>query len=148
MRRAQNIKHYSRPSLALGADDLTVLKENPDESIEDVLRRQLLEKDRENDKVARPSFLSRRRTDLFVQLQTQIQALQVQLAQRPPLETVQALQKEYTNLEIILQGTQRENERCMAEIERYFKYSDIMSHIQMGTILLEVRVGRRCLSAN
>ncbi|KAL5640100.1 hypothetical protein ACGC1H_007406 [Rhizoctonia solani] len=37
---------------------------------------------------------------------------------RPPLEQVQALQKEYQNLELILQGTQRENERCMAELEK------------------------------
>ncbi|GBE77592.1 hypothetical protein BKA93DRAFT_781660 [Sparassis latifolia] len=101
MRRAQSVRHYARPSLALGADDLGMLKESPDESIEDVLRRQLLEKDRENDK-----------------LQTQIQTLQAQLAQRPPLEAVQAMQKEHTNLEILLQGTQRENERCMAELER------------------------------
>ncbi|KAI0673843.1 hypothetical protein C8Q78DRAFT_1019299 [Trametes maxima] len=99
MRRAQSVRNYARPSLALGADDLGVLKE--DESVEDVLRRQLLEKDRENDK-----------------LRVQIQSLQVQLAQRPPLETVQALEKEYTNLEILLQGTQRENERCMSEIDR------------------------------
>ncbi|CDO73395.1 hypothetical protein BN946_scf185013.g29 [Trametes cinnabarina] len=99
MRRAQSVRHYGRSSLAVGADDLGVLKE--DESVEDVLRRQLLEKDRECDK-----------------LQIQIQSLQAQLAQRPPLETVQALEKEYTNLEILLQGTQRENERCMAELER------------------------------
>ncbi|KAI9066467.1 hypothetical protein FKP32DRAFT_1589534 [Trametes sanguinea] len=100
MRRAQSVRHYGRPSLAIGgADDLGVLKE--DESVEGALRRQLLEKDRECDK-----------------LQIQIQSLQAQLAQRPPLETVQALEKEYTNLEILLQGTQRENERCMAELER------------------------------
>lgn len=55
----------------------------------------------------------------WAQLKIQIQSLQGQLAQRPPLETVQALEKEYTNLEILLQGTQRENERCMAEMERY-----------------------------
>ncbi|KAI8990643.1 hypothetical protein BD414DRAFT_484351 [Trametes punicea] len=99
MRRAQSVRHYGRPSLAVGADDLGVLKE--DESLEDVLRKQLLEKDRECDK-----------------LQSQIQSLQAQLAQRPPLETIQALEKEYTNLEILLQGTQRENERCMAELEK------------------------------
>ncbi|OBZ78976.1 hypothetical protein A0H81_01319 [Grifola frondosa] len=101
MRRAQSVRHYPRPSLALsGADDLSVLKET-DESVEDVLRRQLLEKDRENDK-----------------LQTQVQSLQAQLAQRPPLERIQALEKEYTNLELLLHGTQRENERCMVEMER------------------------------
>ncbi|CCM03824.1 uncharacterized protein FIBRA_05973 [Fibroporia radiculosa] len=101
MRRAQTVRHYGRPSIALGADDLGMLKETPEESAEDVLRRQLIEKDRECDR-----------------LQTQIQALQAQLAQRPPLEAVQALEKEYTNLDILLQGTQRENERCMAELDR------------------------------
>ncbi|KAI0713108.1 hypothetical protein C8T65DRAFT_645498 [Cerioporus squamosus] len=100
MRRAQSVRHYAKASLAgVGADDLGVLKE--DESVEDVLRRQLLDKDRECDR-----------------LQIQIQSLQAQLAQRPPLDKIQALEKEYTNLELILQGTQRENERCMAELER------------------------------
>jgi hypothetical protein len=50
MRRAQSVRHHGRPSLALGTDDLGILKEG-DESDEDVLRRQLLDKDRENDKV-------------------------------------------------------------------------------------------------
>ncbi|GLB43719.1 hypothetical protein LshimejAT787_1402310 [Lyophyllum shimeji] len=100
MRRAQSVRHYARPSLALGADDLGMLREG-DETNEDVLRRQLLDKDRECDK-----------------LQTQIQLLQAQLAQRPPLEAVQELEKEYKNLDLLLQGTQRENERCMAELER------------------------------
>lgn len=49
LRRAQSVRHHPRPSLALGADDLGVLREG-DESNEDVLRRQLLDKDRENDK--------------------------------------------------------------------------------------------------
>ncbi|KAF8079301.1 hypothetical protein FPV67DRAFT_1468325 [Lyophyllum atratum] len=100
MRRAQSVRHYARPSLALAADDLGLLREG-DETNEDVLRRQLLDKDRENDK-----------------LQTQIQLLQAQLAQRPPLEAVQELEKEYKNLDLLLQGTQRENERCMAELDR------------------------------
>lgn len=51
MRRAQTTRHYGRPSLALGADDLGMLKETPEESTEDVLRRQLIEKDRECDRV-------------------------------------------------------------------------------------------------
>lgn len=55
---------------------------------------------------------------LFPQLQSQILALQDQLRQRPPLEHVQALEREYKNLELLLSGTQRENERCMAELER------------------------------
>ena len=50
MRRAQSVRHQARPSLALGADDLGVLCEG-EESTEGVLRKQLLEKDRENDKV-------------------------------------------------------------------------------------------------
>ncbi|KAJ3557681.1 hypothetical protein NM688_g1341 [Phlebia brevispora] len=98
MRRSQTLRHNSRPAVFIGSDELGLLGEG-DES--DTLRRQLLEKQRENDK-----------------LQDQILQLQAQLAQRPPLETIQELRKEYTNLEIILQGTQRENERCMAELER------------------------------
>lgn len=49
-RRAQSAKHHVRPSLALAADDLGILREG-DERNEDILRRQLLEKDRENDRV-------------------------------------------------------------------------------------------------
>ncbi|KAG6835093.1 hypothetical protein H0H93_004904 [Arthromyces matolae] len=100
MRRAQSVRNYPRPSPAIGTDDLGVLRE-ADETNEDMLRRQLLDKDRENDK-----------------LQTQIQLLQAQLAQRPPLESVQQLEKEYKNLDLLLQGTQRENERCMTELDR------------------------------
>jgi hypothetical protein len=59
---------------------------------------------------------------ILLQLQTQVQLLQAQLAQRPPLETIQELEKEYKNLELLLQGTQRENERCMAEMERSVLY--------------------------
>jgi len=53
-----------------------------------------------------------------MQLRDQIQALQGQLVQRPPIEAIQELRKEYSNLELILQGTQRENERAMTELER------------------------------
>ena len=53
-----------------------------------------------------------------MQLRDQIQALQAQLTQRPPIEAIQELRKEYSNLELILQGTQRENERAMTELER------------------------------
>ncbi|KAH7926866.1 hypothetical protein BV22DRAFT_1062122 [Leucogyrophana mollusca] len=100
MRRAQSVRNYGRPSVSLAADDLGLLRET-DEPTEDTLRRQLLDKDRENDK-----------------LQTTILTLQAQLNQRPPIETIQELEKEYKNLDLILQGTQRENERCMAELER------------------------------
>ncbi|KAH8094753.1 hypothetical protein BXZ70DRAFT_947408 [Cristinia sonorae] len=99
MRRAQSLRHHSRPSVSSSAaDDLGVLREAGEETLEDVLRQQLLEKTKENDK-----------------LRSQIQALQVQLQQRPPLEAVQELNKERTNLEILLDGTQRENAKTMAE---------------------------------
>ena len=102
MRRAQSVRGYGRPSsMVIPSDDLGILKET-DDSTEDTLRRQLLDKDRENDR-----------------LQNQIDTLQAQLAQRPPLEHIQELQKEYKHLELLLQGTQRENERCMTELERY-----------------------------
>lgn len=53
MRRSQTLglRHNARPSLAMGADDLGMLKEGVEETLEDNLRRQLLEKERENDKV-------------------------------------------------------------------------------------------------
>ncbi|KAF8274315.1 hypothetical protein EI94DRAFT_1714148 [Lactarius quietus] len=104
MRRAQSVRHYTRATASVattGMDDLGVLKEVPEESTEVTLRRQLLEKERANDK-----------------LRDQIQALQAQLAHRPPIEAIQELRKEYSNLELILQGTQRENERAMTELER------------------------------
>ena len=58
MRRAQSVRHYTRSSTstvtgATGTDDLGVLKEVPEESTEVTLRRQLLEKEKENDKVRR-----------------------------------------------------------------------------------------------
>ncbi|KAI6097270.1 hypothetical protein EDD16DRAFT_1669098 [Pisolithus croceorrhizus] len=102
MRRTQSVRTYNKqPSTSIIADDLGVLRESSEESVEDVLRKQLLDKDRENDK-----------------LQTTILALQAQLAQRPSIETFQEFEKEHRNLELLLQGTQRENERCMAEIDR------------------------------
>jgi len=104
MRRAHSVRTYPRTSLSLSTDqtDLSILRETDDPpSIEDTLRKQLLDKDRENDK-----------------LQSTILTLQTQLASRPPLETILSLEKEYKNLDLILQGTQRENERCMAELER------------------------------
>jgi len=50
MRRAQTTRHRARLSLALAADDLGILREG-EESNEDVLRRELHDKGRENDKV-------------------------------------------------------------------------------------------------
>jgi len=103
MRRAQSVRHYPRPSLAQGGvDDLGILRENEDsESAEDVLRKQLMDKERECDK-----------------LQLAIQALQDQLAQRPPIEKILEIQKEHKNLELLFQGTLRENEKCMSDLER------------------------------
>ncbi|KAF8346146.1 hypothetical protein F5887DRAFT_1184929 [Amanita rubescens] len=99
MRRTQT-RHQQRPSIALAADDIGVLREG-NETNEDVLRRQLLEKDRENDK-----------------LRDQIQYLQNQLAIRPTAEQFLAYEAERKDLELILAGSQRENERCMGELER------------------------------
>ena len=52
MRRAQSVRnYYPRPSLAQ-VDDLGILRESEDsESVEDVLRKQLMDKERECDKV-------------------------------------------------------------------------------------------------
>jgi len=52
MRRAQSVRNHvnGRSSFQLGTDDLGTLTEG-DERPEDGLRRKLLEKDRENDKV-------------------------------------------------------------------------------------------------
>ncbi|KAJ4477549.1 hypothetical protein J3R30DRAFT_3487254 [Lentinula aciculospora] len=119
MRRSQTLRHHTRASmssaaahasqsgsmggtgqLALHTDDLGVLREG-DESDADVLRKQLLEKDRECDR-----------------LKTTLSLLQSQLSLRPPVEHVKALEREYKDLELLLEGTQRENERCMAEMER------------------------------
>jgi len=50
MRRAQSIRQHSRPSVAISADELGALRQG-NESDEDVLRRQLIEKDRECDRV-------------------------------------------------------------------------------------------------
>ncbi len=123
MRRAQSVRHYNRASVSTtGTNDMGMLKEVPEESTEVSLRRQLLDKSKENDKVCGSSIFV---TSVLIwllsfpmQLRDQIQALQGQLAQRPPIEAIQELRKEYSNLELILQGTQRENERAMTELER------------------------------
>jgi hypothetical protein len=65
-----------------------------------------------------------------LQLRDQIQALQTQLAQRPPIEAIQELRKEYSNLELILQGTQRENERAMTELERLVSLVNTLENIR------------------
>lgn len=57
MRRAQSVRNHTngRPSFQLGTDDMGVLTEG-DERPEDGLRKKLLEKDRENDRVNWVSF--------------------------------------------------------------------------------------------
>ncbi|KAF9055678.1 hypothetical protein BJ165DRAFT_1427938 [Panaeolus papilionaceus] len=99
-RNAHSLRHISRPSMVMATDELGALHEET-EPVEMQLRKRLLEQDREMDK-----------------LREQIVSLQDQLAQRPPLDVIQALQREHKSNEIILQGTQRENEKCMAELER------------------------------
>lgn len=127
-RRAQSVRHQTRGSVpTIGSNDLGVLKEIAEESTEVTLRRQLLDKSRENDKVWEgfSTLVTLINANLAspppppMQLRDQIQALQAQLAQRPPIEAIQELRKEYSNLELILQGTQRENERAMTELERF-----------------------------
>ena len=52
MRRTQSVRnHPNNKSTIITSDDLGILRETGDESMEDVLRRQLVEKDRENDRV-------------------------------------------------------------------------------------------------
>jgi hypothetical protein len=51
MRRAQSVRHYTRASVpTIGSNDLGVLNE-AEESTDVALRRQLLDKSKENDKV-------------------------------------------------------------------------------------------------
>ena len=52
MRRAQSVRHYTRASVpTIGSNDLGVLNEAQEESTDVALRRQLLDKSKENDKV-------------------------------------------------------------------------------------------------
>ncbi|KAG8941045.1 hypothetical protein FRC04_004824 [Tulasnella sp. 424] len=44
--------------------------------------------------------------------------LQSQLAARPPLGKVQALEREHQQLELLYHSTQRENQLCMADLEK------------------------------
>ena len=53
VRRTQSVRNHQKVASMYGADDLGVLKEGED-SVEGALRTQLLEKDRENDKVNPP----------------------------------------------------------------------------------------------
>lgn len=44
--------------------------------------------------------------------------LQSQLAARPPLTKVQALERDHQQLELLYHSTQRENQACMTELEK------------------------------
>lgn len=147
MRRAQSTRHVTRASVpTIGTNDLGVLKEVPEESKEVALRRQLLEKSKENDKVWRSFTFRCFDTDLasffLMQLQDQIRALQAQLSLRPPIEAIQELRKEYSNLELILQGTQRENERAMTELERLVLFAVLVRTIAHPRLIWSIGVDR------
>ena len=65
MRRAQSTRHVTRASVpTIGSDDLGVLKEVAEESKEVALRRQLLDKSKENDKVRLSFYFRHFDTDL------------------------------------------------------------------------------------
>ncbi|KAF8336461.1 uncharacterized protein EI90DRAFT_3045801 [Cantharellus anzutake] len=111
MARSHTLKNAHRTSIASNAlaNEIGTLREDRTEvtqsemmnAVEASLRTELFEKDREKDR-----------------LLDQILSLQVQLAQRPPLSTLQELENEKKTLDMILLGTQRENEKMMAELER------------------------------
>ncbi|KAF8527408.1 hypothetical protein BU17DRAFT_39339 [Hysterangium stoloniferum] len=99
-RRAQTVRHRQSQSVA-GTDDLGFVWDGEHNSIEDLLRQDLAAARRENEK-----------------LQSQVESLNAALRARPPIEKVHELEKEFQGLELLLHGTQRENERAMAELER------------------------------
>ncbi|CAE6419998.1 unnamed protein product [Rhizoctonia solani] len=111
MRRSNSIRPSASRSQTLLAnttvtsstDDVTAYLDESSANINDIVqsRTAIGERDRE-----------------IAKLKDQIATLTQVVGARPPLEQVQALQKEYQNLELILQGTQRENERCMAELDK------------------------------
>ncbi|KAF9515947.1 hypothetical protein BS47DRAFT_1327902 [Hydnum rufescens UP504] len=112
MRRSHTVR-TTRSSLPTGpqtTDDLGTLQEvrapasHNIELLEASLRSEIFEKERENDRLV-----------------DQVLSLQTQLAQRPPLAAIQELENEKKTLEIILLGTQRENEKMMTELERQKK---------------------------
>jgi hypothetical protein len=118
-KRASIQRGYSRPSTVAPPDESGMFSDTTLElSREDMLRRQLLEKDRENDKVRAVSGCDRSVLIWMGQLRNKLEQLQTELQKRPSAQRVEEVQKEFSNLELILQGTQRENERCMAELQR------------------------------
>ncbi|KDQ18268.1 hypothetical protein BOTBODRAFT_29616 [Botryobasidium botryosum FD-172 SS1] len=121
VRRSQTLREMQTPraptshapkSSLSNFEELRTIREasaSPAESLEDRLRRELFTKDKENE-----------------QLLDQVQQLQAQLAQRPPVQAIQELENEKKTLEMILLGTQRENQKMMAELERARKRERIL----------------------
>ncbi|KEP54175.1 putative cytochrome P450 family protein [Rhizoctonia solani 123E] len=99
--RSQNL--LANTTVTNSTDDVTAYLDESSANINEIVqsRTTIGERDRE-----------------IAKLKDHITTLTQVVNSRPPLEQVQALQKEYQNLELILQGTQRENERCMAELEK------------------------------
>ncbi|QRV94668.1 hypothetical protein RhiJN_22686 [Ceratobasidium sp. AG-Ba] len=97
------ISNSSALDLTLGNDTITSYLDENSGNLNDLVqsRTAISERDRE-----------------IAKLKDQLASLTQVVNSRPPLEQMKALQKEYQNLELILQGTQRENERCMAELEK------------------------------
>lgn len=119
IRRTQSVRNRTAHTASV-SDDLGVLREG-EQSIEDVLRQDLAAARRENDRVGWtcfPLLLASLSEPHFLQLQSQVDSLNVALRARPPIEKVQELEKEFHSLELLLHGTQRENERAMAELDR------------------------------
>ncbi|GJJ13229.1 hypothetical protein Clacol_007480 [Clathrus columnatus] len=101
-RRTQTARH--RPSQSLASDDLGYVRETDSEvgsSIEEKLRSDLTSAKQEIGK-----------------LKGQVETLQKALKERPPPEEIQTLSRELQNLELLLHGTQKENERATSELER------------------------------
>ncbi|KAG8966193.1 hypothetical protein FRC03_012311 [Tulasnella sp. 419] len=84
-----------------GHDNTTILGESEEVAVASRLREELMASEREREK-----------------LNNLVASLQAQLAARPPLAQVQKIKDDFHELELLLQGTLRENERCMGEIEK------------------------------
>ncbi|KAI0029492.1 hypothetical protein K488DRAFT_56224 [Vararia minispora EC-137] len=100
-RRAQTVRHHSRPSLAHnGANEHGMINEGsgPEATLESYLRGEIRDKDSEID-----------------QLRSQIGRLQDELKARPPRDYVDNLKSEMASLEIIIEGMQRENVKALEQ---------------------------------
>lgn len=140
--------------MILAGDELGTLKEHPEETHEDVLRRELKAKDLANTKVCLfISLLSTIRRGWVMtvtccyQLLAQIESLQTQLRDRPTLEGTEKLRDEIKSLELILSATQHHNEKAMAELERF-----VFMHMKETAGLIMALLGpssaRSCLSVS